>query len=337
MQLAKVRVGTHEETICLVESQSVQPLEPHAEFRTLADLFEARNPAMAVAAMKPRGARLPLDSVTPASRPSISKKFGRRASLISGAWWRGWRNRKAPPRFTTKLYQAARPELFFKATPHRVVGPGGSVRIRVDAKWNVPEPELALVINSRMQLVGFTAGNDMSSRDIEVEVGGMLVSDDSGHSWTPANNGLTDMDVHEIVASEHNIGMVYLACGESCFRSADRAAHWENISPKTHDYGTAVAEDKNGVVYVGCARGRPNLWLREEGADGAIFRSRDKGSNWEKVADHLKGGVMHMCPTPDGNGMVAGTSDGNLLVIDDSGMREVATGLPFVTSVELAA
>ncbi len=195
-----------------------------------------------------------------------------------------------------------------------------------------PSPEL----QSRTRYLTFDPA-EQSRLYAGIEVGGMLVSDDSGHSWTPANNGLTDMDVHEIVASEHNIGMVYLACGESCFRSADRAAHWENISPKTHDYGTAVAEDKNGVVYVGCARGRPNLWLREEGADGAIFRSRDKGSNWEKVADHLKGGVMHMCPTPDGNGMVAGTSDGNLLVIDDSGMREVATGLPFVTSVELAA
>ena len=46
---------------------------------------------------------------------------------------------------------------------------------------------------------------------------------------------------------------------------------------------------------------------------------------------------MHMCPTPDGNGMVAGTSDGSLLVIDDAGVREVVSGLPFVTSVKLAA
>ena len=71
--------------------------------------------------------------------------------------------------FYDKVYEAARPELFFKATPHRVVGHGAAVRIRADAKWNVPEPELTLVLNSRMQLVGFTAGNDMSSRDIEGE------------------------------------------------------------------------------------------------------------------------------------------------------------------------
>ncbi len=67
------------------------------------------------------------------------------------------------------MYAAERPELFFKATPHRVSGPGQGVRIRRDAEWNVPEPELALVVNSRLELVGFTIGNDMSSRDIEGE------------------------------------------------------------------------------------------------------------------------------------------------------------------------
>jgi photosystem II stability/assembly factor-like uncharacterized protein len=69
----------------------------------------------------------------------------------------------------------------------------------------------------------------------------------------------------------------------------------------------------------------------------AIFRSRDKGATWEKIIDNLKGGVMHMCPLPDGKGMIAGTSDGTLLVADESGAREIVTGLPFVTSVELAA
>jgi hypothetical protein len=170
-----------------------------------------------------------------------------------------------------------------------------------------------------------------------IEVGGMLVSDDSGHSWQPANEGLTDMDIHEVLASAANPGMVYLACGESCFRSLDRAAHWENISPKTHDYGTSVAEDKNGVVYVGCAKGRPNTWIREEGANAAIFRTGDRGATWEKITDNLKGGVMHICPTPDGSGMVAGTSDGSLLVVDESGAREVVSGLPFVTCVEVGA
>jgi hypothetical protein len=170
-----------------------------------------------------------------------------------------------------------------------------------------------------------------------IEVGGLLVSDDSGNSWTPANQGLTDMDVHEVLACEKNPGMVFVACGDKVFRSFDRAAHWEEITPQTHDYGMSVAEDGNGVVYLGSAKGRPNTWIREEGAKAAIFRSRDSGSHWEIATDSLKGGVMHMCATPDGNGVLAGTSDGTLLAVDDSGVRMVASGLPCITTVELGA
>lgn len=71
--------------------------------------------------------------------------------------------------FYAKVYGAERPELFFKAPPYRVVGPAAPVRIRGDSKWNVPEPELTLVINKRGSIVGYTVGNDMSSRDIEGE------------------------------------------------------------------------------------------------------------------------------------------------------------------------
>ena len=71
--------------------------------------------------------------------------------------------------FYDRVYDAARPEIFFKATPHRVVGTGASMRLRADAKWNVPEPELTLFINSRGKIQGYTVGNDMSSRSIEGE------------------------------------------------------------------------------------------------------------------------------------------------------------------------
>ena len=67
------------------------------------------------------------------------------------------------------VYEAARPEIFFKAVAEKVVGPGDNVGIRGDATWNVPEPELALVMNCRGDIVGCTIGNDMSSRDIEGE------------------------------------------------------------------------------------------------------------------------------------------------------------------------
>jgi 2-dehydro-3-deoxy-D-arabinonate dehydratase len=71
--------------------------------------------------------------------------------------------------FYDRVYAAERPELFFKATGRRVVGPGHPVRIRSDATWSVPEPELTLVINPSGAIIGCTIGNDMSSRDIEGE------------------------------------------------------------------------------------------------------------------------------------------------------------------------
>jgi 2-dehydro-3-deoxy-D-arabinonate dehydratase len=67
------------------------------------------------------------------------------------------------------VYEAERPELFFKGTAHRVVGPGGRLRLRRDSRWTVPEPELVLVVNRRAQIVGYTVGNDLSCRDIEGE------------------------------------------------------------------------------------------------------------------------------------------------------------------------
>lgn len=71
--------------------------------------------------------------------------------------------------FYSKVYEAERPELFFKATAQRVAEPNGAVRIRKDSKWNVPEPELTLFINPKGNIAGYTIGNDMSSRDIEGE------------------------------------------------------------------------------------------------------------------------------------------------------------------------
>ncbi|WP_165221378.1 fumarylacetoacetate hydrolase family protein [Aquisphaera insulae] len=71
--------------------------------------------------------------------------------------------------FYDMVYRAERPELFFKATPGRVAGPGRPIRVRKDTKWTVPEPELALVLSPGLELVGFTIGNDVSARDIEGE------------------------------------------------------------------------------------------------------------------------------------------------------------------------
>jgi len=71
--------------------------------------------------------------------------------------------------FYAKVYEAERPEVFFKSTPHRIVGHNARVRIRKDSTWDVPEPELTLVVTSSGKIVGYTIGNDMSSRSIEGE------------------------------------------------------------------------------------------------------------------------------------------------------------------------
>jgi 2-dehydro-3-deoxy-D-arabinonate dehydratase len=67
----------------------------------------------------------------------------------------------------TRVYEADRPELFFKCPGRRAVGPGGEIRARADARWSVPEPEMTVVVNRHAEVVGYCAGNDVSARDIE--------------------------------------------------------------------------------------------------------------------------------------------------------------------------
>jgi 2-dehydro-3-deoxy-D-arabinonate dehydratase len=116
--------------------------------------------------------------------PSVDKDFEKQilAPIASQEVWAAgvtyYRSRTArmaeshdagADNFYDRVYTAERPELFFKATAHRVSGHGTAVRIRRDSRWNVPEPELALVITRTGKIVGYTIGNDMSSRDIEGE------------------------------------------------------------------------------------------------------------------------------------------------------------------------
>lgn len=92
------------------------------------------------------------------------------AAGVTYAWSREARVREAVSKeIYVKVYEAERPELFFKSTPEKAVGPGDWIGIRGDSHWNVPEPELTLVLNPKMQIVAYTVGNDVSSRDIEGE------------------------------------------------------------------------------------------------------------------------------------------------------------------------
>ncbi|HTM56141.1 MAG TPA: fumarylacetoacetate hydrolase family protein [Pirellulales bacterium] len=166
MKLAKVRHAEGWETVGLVEDESVTLFEPGT---SLQQLLEASDPPAQVRELETRArTRVALDSLR------LLAPIDRQEVWAAGVTYRRsqvarMEESEGGASFYDKVYGAARPELFYKATPHRVSGPGQAVRIRQDATWSVPEPELALVLNSRLELVGFTIGNDMSSRDIEGE------------------------------------------------------------------------------------------------------------------------------------------------------------------------
>ena len=167
MQLAKFRGPDGHPRVGLVEGEGVRPLglpderDPFLFTR----LISAVSPEDAVHAT-PAGDVIPLRDVTllaPLDRQEVwgagvtyeRSKVARQEESADGG------------SFYDLVYRADRPELFFKATPSRVVGPGAAVRVRADSKWSVPEPELALVLSPDLRLVGYTVGNDMSARDIE--------------------------------------------------------------------------------------------------------------------------------------------------------------------------
>ena len=170
MKLAKFRSPQGKELVGLVEDEHVLPLSlAGGQYQSLTDILEADDPTQAVQFMIDRSEQsLPLSAVT------ILPPVDRQEIWAAGVTYKRSKSARmeesvGAASFYDKVYEASRPELFFKANAARVVGPDRPVRIRRDSQWNVPEPELALVLNSRLSLVGYTIGNDMSSRDIEGE------------------------------------------------------------------------------------------------------------------------------------------------------------------------
>ncbi len=169
MKLAKIRQADARESVALVNDAGVTPLAASAEYPALTQILEAADPQAVVQLLAAADApQLPLDDVTLLA-PIDEQEVWAAGVTYKRSQTARMEESHGAARFYDLVYSSPRPELFFKATPHRVVGPLGDVRIRQDATWNVPEPELALVLNSRLELVGYTVGNDMSSRDIEGE------------------------------------------------------------------------------------------------------------------------------------------------------------------------
>lgn len=134
---------------------------------TLSELLEAADPCAAVRAARARSAGgRPLASVRLLAPVERQEVWAAGVTYLRSKTARMEESDFSATAYD-RVYEAERPELFFKALGEKVVGPGEAVGIRGDSRWNVPEPELALVMNSRGVVVGFTIGNDMSSRDIE--------------------------------------------------------------------------------------------------------------------------------------------------------------------------
>jgi hypothetical protein len=196
-----------------------------------------------------------------------------------------------------------------------------------------PNPELAPRTRVLMKENG--SGNRMYAG---IEVGGILVSDDDGTSWVKRNDGLTDPDLHQILSAKKKPGLLVAACGEGVARSTDRGDKWEPVTPAGgRTYGNALAEDDRGNIYLGITQDRPRTWLRAGRANTAVFKSQD-GANWQFLSDQMTGGAMEMCAAPDGDGVLVGTADGEVIKIDSSGKTEtLVSGLPCINGLVLGA
>jgi 2-dehydro-3-deoxy-D-arabinonate dehydratase len=167
MKLAKYRSAAGADGVGLVHRDEITPLDLEGgQYRSLFEILEADDPYEVVSLLSAGQMAEPLSGV------NLLPPIDQQEVWAAGVTYK--RSRAARMEESTdsadcydRVYASPRPELFFKASPHRVSGHGQPLRIRVDSEWNVPEPELALVLNSHQKLVGYTIGNDMSSRDIE--------------------------------------------------------------------------------------------------------------------------------------------------------------------------
>jgi 2-dehydro-3-deoxy-D-arabinonate dehydratase len=167
MKLAKYALSNGQAGVGRVEGDHLLPLDlSGGQYQSLFEILETDNPYEAVEFLTQRDEQIALEDVR------LLPPIDQQEVWAAGVTYKRSKTARMEESATAascydRVYASPRPEIFFKASPHRVSGHGQPLRIRSDSNWNVPEPELTLVLSSKLQLVGFTAGNDMSSRDIE--------------------------------------------------------------------------------------------------------------------------------------------------------------------------
>jgi 2-dehydro-3-deoxy-D-arabinonate dehydratase len=165
MKLAKFRLSDGQTGVGRVEGDRLLPFDlSGGQYRSLFEILEAENPYEAAEFLRRGDESIPLDQL------SLLPPIDQQEVWAAGVTYK--RSKTARMEESTaaascydRVYASPRPELFFKASPHRVAGHGQPLRIRTDSNWNVPEPELTLVLSSKLQLVGFTVGNDKPARE----------------------------------------------------------------------------------------------------------------------------------------------------------------------------
>ncbi|MCY2995644.1 MAG: fumarylacetoacetate hydrolase family protein [Planctomycetota bacterium] len=169
MKLVKYRLPSGQEAVGQLDDDRLLPLDlTGGHHNSLSDILEEENPLEVADFLVSRHKAVAVDRV------QLLPPIDRQEVWAAGVTYQRSQTARmeespAAASCYDRVYSAHRPELFFKATAHRVVGPGAPVRVRADSKWTVPEPEIALVLSSHLTLSGFTIGNDMSARDIEGE------------------------------------------------------------------------------------------------------------------------------------------------------------------------
>ncbi len=154
----------------LTNSREILPI-PGSEGMALADLLEEPDAAIAMLSAwleVPHMESLSQDEIQLLPPVDMQEVWAAGVTYLRSKTARMEESRHAASAYD-QVYDAERPEIFFKSMPHKVCGHGDPVGIRGDSEWNVPEPEVALWINRNGDIVGYTIGNDMSSRDIEGE------------------------------------------------------------------------------------------------------------------------------------------------------------------------